>query len=297
MVLGKGYVALYGRGIVAGSHSTGKQLSLALALLLPAVTYAALERYWVQTVHTTFESGDIPEGFDGKRIVFISDIHHGSLFSRRRVAGVIDEINRLHPDIILLGGDYVERGRKHIEPVVEELKRLSAPLGVFAVRGNHDNRRHEALTVAAFARAGIPLLDNKATWVSAGADRIKIGGVGDLHTDTQNILPTVAEVSSDDFVILLSHNPDYVEYLPANKVDLMLSGHTHGGQVTLFGLWAPLVNVKSGNRLRTGVIKTDKTTLIVSNGIGTTAPPLRFFARPQINVITLKKDRPSTIEP
>jgi hypothetical protein len=93
----------------------------------------------------------------------------------------------------------------------------------------------------------------------------------------------------NDFVILVSHTPDFAENLKTDKIDLMLSGHTHGGEVTFFGLWAPYIPSDYGQKYRTGIIKTDKTTVLVSNGIGNTFLPIRFFARPQINIIDLEK--------
>ncbi len=89
--------------------------------------------------------------------------------------------------------------------------------------------------------------------------------------------------------MLVSHEPDFAEELQPGAADLMLSGHTHGGQLTFFGLWAPVVGSEYGQKYRTGTVTNGSTTVIVSNGIGTILPPLRFFARPQIVVITLKK--------
>ncbi|HEX2953396.1 MAG TPA: metallophosphoesterase, partial [Bacillota bacterium] len=118
--------------------------------------------------------------------------------------------------------------------------------------------------------------------------RIKIGGVGDYFTDFQYIEPTVGDVTAHDFVILVSHNPDYIETLHTRKIDLMLSGHTHGGQVTVFGLWAPRIPSRYGQKFRTGVIRMNHIELLVSNGVGTEGLPIRFFARPQIVTVILR---------
>jgi uncharacterized protein len=101
--------------------------------------------------------------------------------------------------------------------------------------------------------------------------------------------PIIEGTNADDFVILVSHNPDYAEELPPGAVDLTLSGHTHGGQITFFGLWAPYLPSDYGQRYRTGLVETENTTVIVSNGIGTIFPPIRFFAPPQIVEITLER--------
>ena len=138
-------------------------------------------------------------------------------------------------------------------------------------------------------RAGIKWINNGAQWVSRNGQRIKIGGVGDLWEGCQDITPTIADTTEEDFVILVSHNPDYVETKTTRAVDLVLSGHTHDGQVTFFGLWAPFVPSLYGQKYRTGMVDTPFTTIITSNGIGTIPPPIRFFARPEIVLIHLQR--------
>lgn len=268
-----------------------KVVSIIIMICLTALIYAFIEPHLVQIEKTEIVSNDIPESFDGVTIVFISDIHHGPYMSKRRIGKVVERINKIEPDIILLGGDYVHRDMKYIEPCFNELSKLKAILGVYGVLGNHDHWESVERTIENMNKSDIGILDNSSVWIYKENSRIKIGGVGDFLEDNTDINPTINDVSENDFVILLSHNPDYVEEIETEKIDLMLSGHTHGGQCTLFGLWAPLVPSTYGNKYRTGVIKTDETTLIVTNGIGTITPPVRFFAPPQINVITLKKNK------
>jgi predicted MPP superfamily phosphohydrolase len=141
--------------------------------------------------------------------------------------------------------------------------------------------------------AGIVVLDNHAEWIVLGEERIRIGGVGDLWEDSQDLSATTDGVQDDDFVILLSHNPDYVEDIRTGAIDLVLSGHTHGGQLTLFGLWAPIVPSRFGQKYRSGIVRTPFTTAIISNGIGTITPPLRLFARPEIILIRLRRPAPA----
>ena len=117
--------------------------------------------------------------------------------------------------------------------------------------------------------------------------------MGDYQVDTPDVGPVLYGTKPGDFVLLVSHNPAFVHDLQPGQVDLMLSGHTHGGQVTFFGLWAPVLPRHVGQGLRSGVVKTDATTVIVSNGVGTIFPPMRFFARPDIVVVTLRSDSPA----
>lgn len=249
--------------------------------------YTFIEPYWLELKETNIVNKDLPASFENVKIVFVSDIHHGLFFSRARVRNLVQEVNKLNPDIILLGGDYVQGDPKYIQPCFKELKNLKAAIGKFGVLGNHDHWESAELTRKFAGEANIRLLDNKAEWVYKNGERIKIGGVGDVFEDIQDINPTTSDAGDRDFVILLSHNPDYAEEIKTHNVDLVLSGHTHGGQVTLFGLWAPVLPIEN-KKYRTGLVDTGYTKVIVSNGVGTITPPVRFFARPQINLIRLK---------
>lgn len=254
-----------------------------------ALIYSLIEPYWLQIKDVTILSKDIPTSFDSLKIVFIADIHHGPFFSRDRVKNLVDKINALKPDIIVLGGDYVHRDKKFIEPCFEELKNLKATIGKYGVLGNHDHWESAELTRQCMKNADINILDDNAMWIDKNGDKIKIGGVGDFTEDKQDLSPTINDVNENNFVILLSHNPDYAEQIKTKMIDLVLSGHTHGGQVTFFGLWAPTIPSKYGQKYRTGIVNTDYTKVLVTNGVGTITPPVRFFARPEIILIHLKK--------
>jgi len=240
-----------------------------------------------------FESKDLPEAFDSLKVVFVSDIHHGPFFSRDRLARICEQINQMKPDLILLGGDYVHRSPRYIEPSIQELVKLRAKYGVFAVLGNHDYWEGYEESKRAFSKTDITLLTNASRWIYAGSQRIKILGVDDLFEGSPEIASSLWDVKEEDFLILVSHNPDYAEKIKDEKrIDLMLSDHTHGGQVSFFGLYAPILPSAYGQKYRSGLVELDHFKVLVSNGLGTITPPIRFFARPQINVITLK--RPSS---
>lgn len=263
-----------------------RNIIIVSALLL---IYSLLEPYWIQVKEITITNKNIPAAFNGTKIVYIADIHHSEYFSLARVKNLVRQVNGLKPDIILLGGDYVTSSSKYIIPCFDEFKNLEAPLGKFGVLGNHDHWEGAELSRSSMAKAGITLLDNKATWIIKDGKRIKIGGVGDLWDDKQDIIPATRELTENDFTILLSHNPDYVEQITDKRISLVLSGHTHGGQVTLFGFWGPFTPSAYGEKYRKGLVKTQSTQVLVSNGIGPVGYPLRFFARPQINVIYLNE--------
>jgi predicted MPP superfamily phosphohydrolase len=271
---------------------------IALAILVMSVAllaYSFAETYRLETKEYTFISPDLPANFEGTRVVLITDVHRSPFFSQDRVRSLVERVDALEPDLIILGGDYVYTNTSYAASCFAELGRLNAPLGCFAVLGNHDYGKYEnggdgpAPVIQAIDDAGITLLRDRAVWIEKDGARIRVGGVGDSAVDRPDVGPTLEETNKSDFVLLISHNPDYAEELPAGAVDLVLSGHTHGGQVTFFGLWALQVPSEYGQKYRTGVVTTEATTVIVSNGVGTsTIPPIRLFARPQIVVITLR---------
>jgi predicted MPP superfamily phosphohydrolase len=266
-------------------------------VIIAVLAYGFAETYWIRVKEYAFTDPDLPAAFDGTRIVLLTDIHRGPFFSQARVAALVERVNALEPDLLVLGGDYVFTDTGYAQSCFAELKNLRAPLGCFAVLGNHDYEEYggdigdPSPVIEAIAGAGITLLREDGVWIEHEGTRIRIGGVSDYTEDFPVLAPTLEGTSEDDFVLLVSHNPDFAETLPAGAVDLVLAGHTHGGQVTFFGLWAPYLPSEYGQKYRTGVVVTENTTVIVSNGIGTsTILPIRLFARPQIVVITLESD-------
>ena len=266
-----------------------KRIAIWIIIILGLLLiYTFIEPYWIEFKTITIESPEVPAQFQNTKIVFLTDIHHGPFFSVDRLGKLVNKVNNLEPDIILLGGDYVHIDSKYIEPCFQELSNLKATFGVFGVLGNHDHREGPELTRKYMTEAGIHLIDNKAYWIEKEGERIKIGGVGDYYFDKQYLEPAIFDTTKEDFVILVTHNPDYVEEINSNRIDLVFAGHTHGGQVTFFGLWAPLIPSSYGQRYRTGLINVGDIKVIVSNGIGTIFPPVRFFVRPQIIVVVLE---------
>lgn len=304
-------------------------LALAVFVVVAGIIgYGYAETYRIEVKRFTITSPDVPAAFDGARIVLLTDIHRGWFFSQARVSKLVERVNALQPDLVVLGGDYVYANVDYEASCFAELARLQAPLGRFAVLGNHDYGEYDdgvrggggsdsgpddsggpgeggrdgssadpASAIEAIQGAGMTLLDNQAVWVEKAGSRMRLGGVGDVQEDTPEFAPTVEETNAGDFVLLVSHNPDYAEELPIGAVDLVLSGHTHGGQVTFFGLWAPSLPSEYGQKYRTGLVVTEATTVIVSNGIGTIFPPIRFFARPQIVEITLRSGPSAALHP
>ncbi len=263
------------------------------------LAYGLIGSARVELKQYTYTSPDIPPAFDGMRIVLLTDIHRGPFFSQKRVGRIVERANALAPDLVLLGGDYVYGNTDYEDSCFSELAKLDATWR-FAVLGNHDygepqrgdgnDEKDPALALKAIEASGIEPLDDRGVWLEKDGDRIRLGGVSDYQEAAPDVGPTLEGTTADGFVLLLSHNPDYAEDLPADEVDLVLSGHTHGGQITLFGRYAPYLPSDYGQKYRTGVVENGTTTVIVSNGIGSSiVPPVRFFAPPQIVEITLRR--------
>ena len=278
-----------------------KRLLIILSAGIILFTYTSLETRWIKITRVTIVSPDLPTSFDGIRIAFVSDIHHGAALSRERVNKLVQRINDLHPDIIVLGGDYITLDEKYIKPVFDELRNLKSKYGVYGVLGNHDCYVNGDLTEKMMVRNGINDCDNKSYWLRINRDSIKIGGVVDPDGGNPESDSTVFDVHKKDFCILISHRPDYIKHINNDLIDLTLSGHTHGGQVTFFGLWAPILPTENGlwaslslsnesQKLRYGLIQTKPNMQsYVTSGIGTRFPHIRFFCRPEIAVLELKR--------
>ena len=243
-----------------------------LVIVAVVVGYGFSETYRLEIKEYTFASPDLPVEFDGTRVVFVSDIHRGTFFSEDRVRSVATRVAALDPDLVLLGGDYVYMDTSNAASCFAGLAELDAPLGCYAVLGNHDYGEHDddsgpGLVIQAIADTDIELLRNKAVWIEKGDARIRVGGVGDYTEDAPDVGPTLEGTAETDFVLLMSHNPDTAEHLPDDSVDLMLSGHTHGGQVTFFGLRALHVPSDFGQKYRTGVVRIEVGEPIPTTGL------------------------------
>lgn len=232
---------------------------------------------------------NLPPAFEGLRIAQLTDVHHGPTVSLEFVQRAVDMANGLEPDLVALTGDYVYRGTEYIPPCIRLLGRLQAPLGVFAVLGNHDHWHGASLTREWMARVGIVDLSNSAVPIRCGDDWLWLAGVGDLWEDTQRLDYALADAPADASVLLLSHNPDYAHLLTDRRVGLMLSGHTHGGQVNLPLIGPPILPLRYGRKYAVGLVRDDWKQVFISRGVGTIIPAIRFRCRPEVALITLTR--------
>ena len=278
------------------------QTSRVLALCAAgAVGYSfLLEPRWFAVTRREIYIRDLHDDLAGLRIVHLTDIHHGPWLSLNYVRQVIDAANALEPDLICLTGDYVHHSAAYIDPVVQEFARLRASVGVVAVLGNHDRWEGvEAMRGRVFRDAGIPLLDNRRLVLTpqrrlAGTaeEGLAVCGVGDLWEDLPDYRLALAGLPAAMPRLLLSHNPDVAEerglIQSGYRVDLMLSGHTHGGQVVLPLLGPPVTSSRCGQKLRQGLVEGPVCPVFISRGIGVSGFPVRLGRRPEMAVLTLR---------
>ncbi len=242
----------------------------------------------IEVTRTTPVFSQLPTAFDGLKIVFLTDFHCSPLTPPAFLERVIEKANQLEPDLILLGGDYVSEGTDFVQPIETLLACLDAPLGVFGVLGNHDFDADVCAVRTALQRAGIVELTNTNIWLTRADSRICITGVGDLWEDAQDIHAALHGAVKGDMVILLSHNPDFVMELDDARVCLVLSGHTHGGQINLPWFGPLITNSKYRGQLANGLRSFESFQLYVSRGLGTVMLPFRYNCPPEVTLIELK---------
>jgi predicted MPP superfamily phosphohydrolase len=249
-----------------------------------------VEPRWIRVERTDVAIDNLGPGWDGAKIALLSDTHCGPLVDPSYIERAVRITNELAPDVVLLLGDYVHRGGQYIDPGIAPFAQLRSAHGVFAVLGNHDHWDGRDQSLDALRRAGVSTLVNRSTMLSRNGDPLAVGGVGDFMEDVQRPELAFRKVNESIPRILMSHNPDYAEHLPAGvRVDLMVSGHTHGGQVQVPGYGAPILPSRFGMKYQQGLVEGPRCPVYVTRGIGTISPPVRFLCRPEISLLQLRR--------
>jgi predicted MPP superfamily phosphohydrolase len=283
----------------AGGWSPVRWIVTILAVLVVAfVAWTLIEARTLGVSRATLSSPNLPASFDGTRIVFVADIHAGPYLGRARVRSLVDRINALEPDLVILGGDYVGGRAGGKSAFYSEIGGLKAPLGVYAVLGNHDYWEGVEQAKTGLADAGITLLLNGNATVERGGESVRIAGVDDAWIGEADVKAAASGIDASEFAVLVSHSPDYFpDALPTTReiFDLALAGHTHGGQLTVFGMISPFVPSAYGQRYKGGWLEEFGVPVLVTRGAGTVTVPMRFFNPPEVNVIDLKRG-PSSVD-
>jgi predicted MPP superfamily phosphohydrolase len=243
-----------------------------------------VERNLVQINNYRIPVPSLPKSFSGFRVVHLTDLHFGYLVSESFIYGVIKKTNSLKPDIIVCTGDYVHarNSTKEIDTVWPILSKLKANYGVYSILGNHDHWADTGKSLQWLKSSG-QNVRHTCKPIYKGKDRILIGGAGDYWEDELNIDQCFSSSDEGDCRILLTHNPDSIDTVFETPLSLALSGHTHGGQVSI-PFYGPPVLPVNNKRYSSGLIETEKCKLFISKGIGWAIYPIRFNCYPEIAV-------------
>jgi hypothetical protein len=267
-----------------------------LSVLGLGVYAGEIARHEIDIVHRTIVIDRLPEAFKGFRIVQVSDFHYKEYTEAFFIKLVIHEVNALKADLVVLTGDFISYGPAAPHRSVpwayecgELLTRIQCPLR-YAILGNHDCIVSEAVVKDALTTHGIPVLNNQAIPLEREGKRIWLAGLADVleahpRPDFGKTIPKTAQ-ADDERVILLAHEPDIAPEAAKHNVDLMLSGHTHGGQVRIPFL-PPVMLPPMGKDYVEGHFQVGPMQLYVNRGIGAVQLPFRFNCPPEITVITL----------
>ena len=228
----------------------------------------------------------LPPALDGFRIVQLSDLHYGPMVDARHLQRAIEIANELRPDLIALTGDYISQERSYAAPCAEIVGQLQAAHGVYAILGNHDHWTDAKLITDLFEAEGIRMLVNEGVRIDARAEAFWLAGVDDTMVGLEDLSLSLAGARDDEFKLLLAHNPTILRRAVRAEVDLVLSGHTHGGQVTL----RPEKN-RSGRprrRILRGLGRRANTQIYVTRGLGTVVLPIRYGCPPEVSLLELR---------
>jgi len=227
----------------------------------------------------------LPKALDGLRVVHLSDFHYGPLTDSRHLERAVKAANDLRPDLIALTGDYISQDRIYAAPCAELIGRLRARFGVYAVLGNHDHWTDADLIADLFRAEDIKVLINEGLRLDLRGQSFWLAGVDDTMVGLEDLSLALAGSTEDELRLLLAHNPIILRRAARAGVDLVLSGHTHGGQVTLRPEKG--ASGRPRRRMLRGLGRRGNTQIYVTRGLGTVVLPIRYGCPPEVSVLEL----------
>lgn len=275
---------------ISGCHMLRKALRWVLLTLAILLVYAVLiEPATIgYTTHEIPVKG-LPKSFDGFKIVQLTDVHPNLWTTPAKVRGIVQRVNAMHPDLVVLTGDYVCLNKSACVPCAKALGGLRAKHGVYAVLGNHDYWTDAPLMTKALRDQGFDVLCDEKRTIAIGKESIQLVGTNDSWEGHPDYEKAFRDVSSREPCICIAHNPDAVLSMKGRPVDLLLTGHTHGGLVNLPFI-GPLVTISHvGRKNSMGMFTMNGIRTYVSRGIGTgAASHIRFRCPPEVPVFILR---------
>ena len=229
----------------------------------------------------------LPKKLENFRIVHLSDIHHSPFTNLEHITRTVKIANELKPDMFILTGDYVSHEPEFIEPMAKVMGKLKSEFGTFACLGNHDHWTDAERVTSALRAENIEVLINEGLRFEARGATFWLCGVDDYMVGKTDLKSALLGSFPDEMKLLLAHNPILVRRAARAGVDLVLSGHTHGGQVKLRD---EDKRILPRRKLKNGLHRRKDTQIYITRGIGTVVLPVRFGCPPEITVIELKSE-------
>lgn len=268
------------------------QLSRRILPLVPGVTwpYGRQLRSDLTLATADLAVPRLAESFEGLKVLLVTDPHAGPFVSPRDLEDAFERLMTVKPDLVLLGGDFATTSVADFEQAASAFRRFRAPLGVFAVLGNHDHYTRDAAGVKRRIEGeGIEVLENRSVAVRRNGASFLLAGIDDLMAGRPDLDAALDGWSGEEACVLLSHNPDVFFEAARRDVGLVLAGHTHGGQIRMPGL--PVLVRQSRFRLDEGRYRAGRSELVVSRGIGVVGLPWRIGCPPEAVFLTLRAAR------
>jgi predicted MPP superfamily phosphohydrolase len=264
-----------------------------ISILLAEMFYFSLRRFEVHIEEIIWDK--TYEDLTDLRIVFISDLHYGFSMNEDKLNDIVMWVNRLDADIVLFGGDLFDHPATLLPSLSMQntlsngLSKMQAKIAKIAVLGNHDHESSltSAMSIQVLQNGGFDVLVNQMQRLEIGQSAIQIVGIDSSILGSPNIERSLALVNADELVLVLTHTPDLVTRLPSFKVDWQLSGHSHGGQISLPWI-GPIITPPDARLYTHGTYEVNGIRLDVTNGLGTTGIKARLFANPSIHLFILK---------
>jgi predicted MPP superfamily phosphohydrolase len=256
--------------------------------LLIAAWGVVVRRRWVRVVTIDVPIAGLPAAFDGYLLAQMSDLHVGSFCPRERVEAWVRRVNGLGADAIVLTGDYVTSGTRFHADIAATLSELSAPDGVFAVMGNHDYFGDGEPLMGLLREGGVRLLRNEHTIIERDTAKLCLAGVDDIYTKRIDIDRALEGRDAALPLVVLAHDPRSFPKLAREGADLVLSGHTHWGQLAVPFLASRYNYASTLTRFHAGLVREGAAQLYISPGLGTTGPPVRVGTWPEISLLRLR---------
>ena len=227
----------------------------------------------------------LPKNLEGFRLIHLSDIHHSPFTSLEHISRAVEIANELKPDMFVLTGDFVSHEREYIAPMAKAMGRLEAEFGTFACLGNHDHRTDAPMVTDNLRAENIRVLINEGFRFTARGASFWLCGVDDYTVGRPDLRSALRGSFPDEMKMLLAHNPKTLYRAARASVDLMLSGHTHGGQVRLRDEEKKILPRR---KFASGLYRRKETQVYITRGIGTVVLPVRFGCPPEVSLIELK---------